>query len=89
MKKSAEVLRYFLIGILIMAVMTFIGGSMAIYSDTLVNPWFPIVGAGAAAVACAPFCMRWWKFVTQCDQTWFNGLCQSAYRNEAIIELPT
>ena len=50
MKKSVEVLRYFLIGILIMAVMTFIGGSMAIYSDTLVNPWFPIVGAGAAAV---------------------------------------
>ena len=85
MKKSAEVLRYFLIGILIMAVMTFIGGSMAIYSDTLVNPWFPIVGAGAAAVACAPFCMRWWKFVTQCDQTWFNGLCHVMFTGSLLL----
>ena len=85
MKKSVEVLRYFLIGILIMAVMTFIGGSMAIYSDTLVNPWFPIVGAGAAAVACAPFCMRWWKFVTQCHQAWFNGLCHVMFTGSLLL----
>lgn len=85
MKKSVSAARYFFIGLLIVALLIFIGGSMAIYSNTIVNPWIPIAGAAIIALVSVPPCARWWKFVTQCRQPWVNGLCHVIFTGSLLL----
>ena len=85
MKKSVSAARYFFIGLLIVALLIFIGGSMAIYSNTIVNPWIPIASAAIIALVSVPPCARWWKFVTQCHQPWINGLCHVIFTGSLLL----
>lgn len=85
MKKSVSAARYFLIGLLIVALFIFIGGSMAMYSNTIVKPWIPIAGALVIALVSIPICIRWWKFVTQCSQPWVNGLCHVLFTGALLL----
>lgn len=85
MKKSVSAARYFLIGLLIIALFISIGGSMAIYSNTIVKPWIPTAGAAIIASVSVPVCARWWKFVTQCSQLWVNGLCHVIFTGSLLL----
>lgn len=59
-----KVLRYLLIALLFLIVIFGNGISIAIYSDTLINPWIvPVVATAVAGASAWPF-RRKWRFIT-------------------------
>ncbi len=69
-----------------MAVMTFIGGRWPYIRTHPCQSMVSNSGGGGCGCGLRTFlCMRWWKFVTQCDQAWFNGLCHVMFTGSLLL----
>lgn len=57
----------------------FIGGSMALYQNTLIKWWIPVSVTAAMALISAGLMHRRWRRLTGSDSTIFNFICHAAF----------
>lgn len=72
------IVRYPLAGLLILVVIFAVGGSMAIYGDTFINPWLPLLLALATGLSTSLVMWKGWRGITDSDSRTFNSICHVA-----------